>query len=111
MGINFGGVLFSEPVLISTWSPLYRAGLYAILVFDITISPKPYRVIYFGESSNLSERGFLTSHHKYSCWVREAGSSGNLYISVYLMPNSTADQRRAIEQKLIAMYKPICNQD
>jgi hypothetical protein len=71
--------------------------------------PKTYRVIYFGESGNMSERGFLKSHHKFGCWINEAGTTKNLYISTYLMPNSSETERRTKEGQLIREYDPICN--
>ena len=109
MGITYGSYAFNEPVPGGLWSPPYLAGLYAILFPDQAITPRPFAVVYFGESGNMSERGFLRSHEKFPCWIRQAGSESNLYIAVYLMPNSTVDQRRAIEAELINQYKPNCN--
>lgn len=109
MAINFGGHIFSEPEPIIFWEPPNRAGIYAIMTFDPMARPRPFRVIYFGESGNLSERGFLRSHHRYLCWLTQSGSENNLYISVYLMPNSAPQQRRIIESLLINEYKPSCN--
>jgi len=88
MSIIYDGTQFTEPVKLNTWEPPFRAGLYAILVPNQTVKPKAYAIVYFGESGNMSERGFL-SHHKRSCWIRQAGSESNLWISTYLMPNST----------------------
>lgn len=110
MSIKYGSYVFDEPVLFALWSPPNRTGLYAILIPDKSFRPKPFRVIYFGESGNLSERGFFKSHNKYSCWIREAGSEENLYIAIYLMPDSTPSQRKFIEKLLITQYKPVCNQ-
>jgi hypothetical protein len=68
-----------------------------------------YRIIYFGESENLSQRGFLAGHHQYECFLKQAGSENNLYIGTYEMPNSTQDDRRNVEQSLIRQYDPVCN--
>lgn len=62
-GIMFGTYWFTEPQQIGAWDPPYLAALYAVLVPDWRATPRPFRVIYFGESGNLSGRGFLLSHH------------------------------------------------
>lgn len=53
MSINYDGIQFTDPVKLNTWEPPFHAGLYAILVPDQFIQPKPYAVVYFGESSNM----------------------------------------------------------
>ena len=69
--------------------------------------PNLYRVLYIGESSNLSERGFVRSHHKYKCFIRNAGSEGNLHIAICLIPGSTEEDEK-VEQYLISVEPP-CN--
>ena len=56
--------------------------------------PNIFRPLYFDELSNLSERDFIKDHHKYECFIKHVGSEGNLYIAVYLMPESSKDERR-----------------
>lgn len=106
MPITWGGITFTTPVRITTWEAPYRAAVYTISIrTDNSFSP-----IYFGESGNLDERGFLRSHHSYQCWLREAVSEQNIYISIYPMPNSTEEQRQEIEGRLISQYHPVCNE-
>lgn len=109
MTINYGGITFDGPYRVTEWEPPYRAALYAIIMPDETCKPKPFQVLYFGESGNLSDRGFWRSHHKYQCFIRHAGSESNLFIGIHKMPGSTESQRREVEQRLIKQYKPICN--
>ncbi len=75
---------------------------------DPSTERNTYYAIYFGESSNLSERGFV-SHHKRSCWINVAGSETRLYVCVHLMPNSTTEQRRKVEQACIQKHDGACN--
>ncbi len=105
MPITWGDITFTTPVRITTWDPPYRAAIYAI---SIRTSDE-FSPIYFGESGNLDQRGFYRSHHKYSCFLREVGSDENIYISIHLLPNSTEDERREIERRLISQYNPVCN--
>jgi len=110
MTIKWGDVEFEKPYSITDWEPPYRAAVYAIMMKrKPQEEPHKYTIVYFGESSNLSERGFYRSHHKYDCWVREAGSEDNLYIGIHRMPDSTDEQRREVESDLISQYKPACN--
>ncbi len=105
MPITWGGTTFTTPIRITTWEAPYGAAVYAISIRTDSSFPP----IYFGESGNLDERGFIRNHHSYQCWLREAGSEQDIYISVYSMPNSTEEERRRIEQRLIDQYHPVCN--
>jgi hypothetical protein len=110
MSIQWGDILFDGPTSITLWEPPYRPALYAIMMKpDSRNKPREYETLYFGESGNLSERGFLQSHHKYPCWIKLAGSVNNLYIGIYPMPNSTNEGRKKLEAALIDTYDPICN--
>lgn len=108
MAINWGGYQFTDPVPLSTWYPPYRAGLYAIMKPDATWSPVPAAPLYFGQSENMADRGFAT-HHKRLAWETCAGGPAALYVSTLPMPNSTEEQRCAIESALVAHYRPPCN--
>ncbi|MCK4375784.1 MAG: hypothetical protein KAX19_10660 [Candidatus Brocadiae bacterium] len=109
MAIKLAGYDFDGPTRLTDWEPPYRAGVYCICWRKKPdTEPSTYYPIYFGESSNLSERGFV-SHHKRSCWIREAGSESKLYVCVHLMPNSTAEGRGRVEQECIAKHDGACN--
>jgi hypothetical protein len=109
MSLNFSQTIFSDPLQITNWSPPPLAGIYAILVYDGNWTPQPYRPIYFGESGNFSERGFLTGHHKFLSWALTAGGANNLFVAISLMPGSTPEQRRLVEAVLIQAHNPVCN--
>ena len=110
MGIEFSDHQFTEPLLLSQWEAPYKAGLYAVLIYDTSCSPKPYRLVYIGQSSNMSERDIGASHHKYTCWTAEAQERNtHLYIVIHLMPNSTEQERLGAKQKIIQSYDPSCN--
>jgi hypothetical protein len=106
--IQWGNITFDGPYRITTWDPPYRAAVYAIM-YKQDPNSNTYYIIYFGESSNLSDRGFYRSHHKFQCWLRAAGSESNIYIGIYQMPNSSPEERRRVESALINQYNPRCN--
>lgn len=108
MTITWGDITFEGPYLATDWEPPYRAAVYAIMVK----TDDKYRIIYFGESGNLSERGFWRSHHKYECFMEKAGNDEQkLHIGIHLMPDSTEEERKKIEQRLVAQYAQyeLCN--
>lgn len=110
MSITLGETEFEGPFPMEDWNPPRNAAVYAIMMKPDSISkPNTYRPIYFGESGNLADRGFLRSHEEFGCWINAAGSTANLYIGIRQMPGSTASRRRNLESKLVAQYGPTCN--
>jgi hypothetical protein len=107
--IYFANYQFSNPECLLNWITSEKSGIYAILVQDPTSRSKPYKAIYFGESEDMSERGFFKSHSRYDRWIREAGTEAELYISVFPMPDLTPELRQGIEAFLIKYYQPVCN--
>lgn len=106
MTISLGGITFTVPIVLTSWFPQDIEGVYAILVRNSA----GFTPIYFGESENLQERGIDDTHHAYNCWLREGGSVENIFISFHLMPNSSENNRREVEGRLISQYNPICNE-
>ncbi|MFQ6060289.1 MAG: hypothetical protein ACE5KV_03190 [Thermoplasmata archaeon] len=110
MTVHIGGREFDGPVQIDEWNPPRKVAVYAIMMRQDPIRrPDSYLPLYFGQSENLSERGFLRSHHKFGCWIKEAGSTKNLFIAVHSMPHSAEAERRRFESQLISKYHPVCN--
>jgi hypothetical protein len=106
MTITWGDITFDGPFPATNWDPPHRAAVYAIMVK----TNDKYRIVYFGESGNLSERGFWRSHHKFECFMEEAGNDEQkLYIGIHLMPNSTEADRKRIEARLVAQHSHLCN--
>lgn len=106
-GIRFKDRSFTEPVRFDRAILIGVQGIYAILVPDNTAKPRPYRVIYFGESTNIATRA-TSSHEKYNDWVREAAGA-QLYVSYDITIGMTDEQRKAAENDLICHYNPVCN--
>lgn len=110
MSIVWDNYVFEGPWSLNTWNPPVRAGIYAIMCKPYPLTqPDTYRIIYFGETENLAERGFPWSHHASRCWINQAGSQSNLYVGVYRMPGSTKAQRLLVERALTQRYHPACN--
>lgn len=108
MTITWGKIRFDGPYKINNWDPPFRAAIYVIMIPGD--KEGYYKLIYIGESGNLSERGFYKNHHAYNCWIKYADSESNLFIGIYPLPSSTQSERTKIEQQLISEYNPICNE-
>jgi hypothetical protein len=107
-GITFNNRPFTEPTLFHLTLLPVSSGIYAILIPDPLCRPRPFCSIYFGESSSFSER--VTEHHEcYNDWVTEAGGVANLYVAFCSTPFLREEQRRWVENDLIARYRPVCN--
>jgi len=66
------------------------------------------RVIYFGESENIS--GHLTPwHEKYPQWCGVSSGAIHLYVAFLPMESSTTEERAAVLADLLAQYRPECN--
>ena len=106
-GVRYGDWLFSEPrPLLSTFTPNSQ-GLYVVVVPDSLWSPRPFRLLYVGETADLKSR--IGPHHeKYSSWKREAGQQ-TLHFAVASTFGFTDLQRKAHEEALIRQYNPPCN--
>lgn len=107
-GITFHNRAFTEPAPFLLSPPPIASGIYAILKPDPSCAPRPYRVIYFGESRNFSER-VTENHERFNDWVGEAGDAANIYIAFCPTPFLREEQRRWAESDLIARYRPVCN--
>ena len=107
-GITFHNRPFTEPALFHLAPPPISSGIYAILMPDPSCQPRPYRVIYFGESNDFSAR-VTQEHERYDDWVTEAGGVANLYVAFCSTPYLREEQRRWVESDLIAGYRPACN--
>jgi len=109
ISIVIKGLKFSFPVSFLDFKGHNGAGVYAIIAYDKSFGPVPYKIIYYGEASNFSRPNFLTSHRKYSYWTREADPP-SLYIAIYTrLPESSKQQKKVVKAELLSRYKPICN--
>jgi len=113
-GIIFGGFSFSEPTFLPSTPTavdvfLGQSGLYVILVYDPSCTPRPFRVLYFGESENIQMRATGT-HENFSHWRAQAGPIAQIYRALCPLFSSTKLERQQVESSLIAKYTPPCNE-
>jgi hypothetical protein len=84
-------------------------GIYAVLVADENCSPSRLRVLYFGQTDDLSS-AVTRGSSRYTEWLRRARNRP-LRVSVHVLPATSSEtERRDLELGFIAAYQPICNQ-
>ncbi len=96
---------FLGPIKLSEWGPPMDKVIFVILARE----KDTFNVIYVEQSEKTDKNDFFTKNEKFKCWLTHAGSEENLYLSIYLMPNSDEKDRQRIVTKAISHYKPICN--
>tara|TARA_B100001750_G_C15058455_1_gene375061 strand:- start:171 stop:461 length:291 start_codon:yes stop_codon:yes gene_type:complete len=67
-------------------------------------------MLYVGESDKTEARDFFTKNDQFKCWLSYAGKEENLYLSIYPMWESSQPERNQLTKKIVAKYKPICNE-
>jgi hypothetical protein len=84
-------------------------------IFVVMTRPKPdtapneFKAVYFGEAANLEQAEFFRSHPKFRCCVSEAETADKLYFAIFLMPETTEEQRKNVARALANEFHPICN--
>lgn len=106
-GISYGIHRFSEPRLFPALTIPPFEGLYTILVTDMKFRPRPFRLLYIGESPDLG-RDLTMQHEKFVEWIREAHGRP-LFVAYQTMIGSSVRDRRNAELELISAYRPPCN--
>ena len=96
---------FLGPIRLSEWGPPMEKVVF--LLFKRT--KDTFAMIFADELEKTDDAGFFTKHEKFQCWIQNAGSEDNLYLSIYPMWDSSEDQRKKILQKIIASFRPLCN--
>ncbi len=102
--MQIGNYDFEGPYLLEDYPSIDRAAVYAILCKN---NSNRYYVIYIGETGQLGTR--LPTHHKKECWHRHC--QNDLYVAIFWTPSSdySPEDRRRIEEELINIYEPVCN--
>jgi len=91
---------------LSEWGPPMDKVVYIIFSKNKDV----FNMIHVAESDKTEAGDFFKKNDQFKCWMSYAGMEENLYLSIYPMWESSESQRRQLENKIIARYKPVCNQ-
>lgn len=97
---------FSAGGAFCAWVPPHLAAVYSITYRkDPHTYPKAHTVLYFGESSDLSQD--VASIDQLLDHLVDSDICGNdLYVFIHPMPGSTRMERSKVQQSLISDYMP-----
>jgi hypothetical protein len=102
---------FDGPYRLDSWEAPKQSGVYAVLHKTASdTGPVTYIMDYCGQGRNLSSyRGYPWIYHRMKRLVSRTGSEENVYVAVFLMPNSSKLERRQIEEALLKTFNPYFN--
>ena len=106
-GINYGGLLFSNPVPLAYALPPNDPGLFAIQVRSLSYGPLPFEAIAFGAAANLADV-VLEAHPDFEVWRTHRLAVGGLFASYCLLRYESEGYRDAMQADLTAQY---CRQE
>lgn len=96
---------FLGPINLSEWGPPMEKIIYVILSRD----KDSFRVVYVGDCEKTDEKAFFLNNPSFKCWIKQAGTEKSLYLAILPLFKTTKEQRSHILKKIIAQYKPACN--
>ncbi len=98
---------FLGPVSLGEWGPPMEKVVYLILGRD----KDSFRMLYAGDCEKTDEKAFFVGNPAFKCWASQAGSEKSLYLAILPLFESTGEQRARVTRKIIAHYKPACNDE
>jgi hypothetical protein len=102
---------FDGPYRLDAWEAPDQPGVYAVL-HKTTSDTRPvtYVIDYCGHGRDLSSfKGYPWIQHRMKRLVSRTGSKENVFVAVYLMPDSSKWERRQIEEALLKAFDPYFN--
>ena len=102
-GINYGGLLFTNPVPLTYALPPNDPGLFAIQVRSLSYGPLPFEPIALGAAANLADV-VLEAHPDFEMWRSHRLADGGLFASYCLLRYESEGYRDAMQADLTAQY-------
>lgn len=102
-GINYGGLMFTNPVPLAYALPPNDPGLFAIQVRSLSYGPLPFQPIAFGAAENLAGM-VLEAHADFELWNSHRLAGSGLFVSYCLLRYESAAYREAMQADLMAQY-------
>ncbi|UCE41718.1 MAG: hypothetical protein JSV17_01620 [Candidatus Aminicenantes bacterium] len=102
---------FDGPHRLDSWEAPSQSGVYAVMhKKDSKKGPSTFIIDYCGQGRNLSlYKGYPWIHHRLKRLITRTGSLENIYVAVFLMPDSSKQERRQIEKVLVKTFNPFFN--
>lgn len=104
--INYGGLVFTNPVPMAYALPPHDPGLFAIQVRSLSYGPLPYQPIAFGASDNLAGVVFETDP-AIERWRAHRLADAGLFVSYCMLRYQSESYRDSMLAELAAQYLPV----
>ncbi len=97
---------FTAGGALPAWTPPSMPAVYSITYKqDPQKKPKAHTVLYFGESSDLSQES-ASINRVLETWRFTGGVPEDLYVFVHPMPGSSQYERAKVQHELVNDYRP-----
>ncbi|MEP7208105.1 MAG: hypothetical protein ABI920_14285 [Casimicrobiaceae bacterium] len=103
--INYGGLVFTNPVPIAYALPPKDPGIYAIQVRSLSYGPMPYQPIAFGVSDNLAAV-VVETVPAFEHWQAHRLAGSGLFVSYCMLRYQSESYRDSMAAELAAQYLP-----
>ena len=102
-GINYGGLLFTNPVPLAYALAPNDPGLFAIQVRNLSYGPLPFQPIAFGGAANLPNVAF-EALPDYEEWRAHRLADSGLFVSYCALRYESESYRASMQVELEAQY-------
>ena len=96
---------FLGPIRLSEWGPPMEKVVYLIM----SKNKDGFNIIFTDICEETEKNDFFTQNDKFKCWIKNAGSEEDLYLSIFPMFEAETFERNRVADKIISHYKPVCN--
>ena len=96
---------FLGPIRLSEWGPPMEKVVYIILYRD----KDKFHMLYAGDCKKTEKADYFIKNSGFKCWMENAGREENLYLAIFPMFEEDDSSRCRVLDRVIAGYKPICN--
>lgn len=98
---------FLGPVRLDEWGPPMEKVVYLIF----SRKKDSFIIIYVGDCEKTDKDDFFENNPKFETWIQITGSKDSIYLAILPMFESNPSARKAIVNKIIHQYHPVCNAD
>lgn len=89
-----------------SWDPPPTPAVFAVTYRRDPEKSKSHTVLYFGQAGDLSQEAPDLNRRLLDQWTNSGNDASELAVWLHKMPGSTSAQRSAVQEQLMAEYRP-----
>ena len=98
---------FLGPIKLDDWGPPMEKVVYLLF----SRKKDRFNIIYVGECEKTDKEDYFENNLGFENWIQTTGSKDFLYIAILPLFESNSSSRKAIMNKIIKTYRPVCNKE